>query len=194
MDKPKESKRVHVRKKRDFEPQHLLMHIAEIALEDAQKEVPGWKNQELVAITFSALALEALANSFGSKLISRWDDFESSSPIAKLRIICRELGISPDWSKGHWGTALWLINFRNKIAHARPQSVRYDKNMSAGKFKRTFHETPPSDLEQKVNLGHARQAVNAVVEIKWSFLSKLKQLKPGEHSSLYADDFSGIAS
>lgn len=193
MNASKASKRVRVQKKRDFEPQHLLLHIAEIALEDAQKKVPGWKNQELVAITFSALALEALANSFGSKLVSRWDDFESSSPIAKLRVICNELGISPDWSKGHWATALWLITFRNKIAHARPQSVRYEQIMSAGKFKRTFHEVPPSDLERQVNLGHARQAVNAVVEIKWSLLSKLKRLKPREHSSLYSDYFSGNA-
>jgi len=96
MNKQKTSKRVRVQKKRDFEPQHLLVQVAEVALEDAQKKIPGWKNQELVAITFSALALEALANSFGNKLVSRWNDFESSSPIAKLRIICSELGISPD--------------------------------------------------------------------------------------------------
>ena len=46
MNASKASKRVRVQKKRDFEPQHLLLHIAEIALEDAQKKVPGWKNQE----------------------------------------------------------------------------------------------------------------------------------------------------
>ena len=193
MTKPRASKGIRVQKKRDFEPQHLLMHIAEIALEDAQKKIPGWKNQEIVAITFSALALEALANSFGSKLVSRWDDFENSSPIAKLRIICGELGISPDWSKGHWGTALWLVNFRNKIAHARPQLVTYDKIISNEKFKRIFHDSPPSDLESQVNFGNAKQAVNAVTEIKWDFLSKLKALKPGKHSSLYAGSFSGNA-
>jgi hypothetical protein len=191
MTKPRASRGIRVQKKRDFEPQHLLMHVAEIALEDAQKKIPGWKNQELVAITFSALALEALANSFGSKLVSRWDGFDSSSPIAKLRIICEELGISPDWSKGHWGTALWLVNFRNKIAHARSQPVKYDKIISDEKFKRTFHDAPPSDLESQVNLGNAKQAVNALTEIKWEFLSKLKVLKPGKHSCLYSDGFSG---
>ena len=191
MNKPKASRKIRVQKTRDFEPQHLLMHIAATALEDAQKKIPGWKNQELVAITFSALALEALANSFGSKLVSRWNDFESSSPIAKLRIICGELGISPDWSKGHWGTALWLVSFRNKIAHARPQPVTYDKIISEEKFNRTFHDMPSSDLENQVNLGNARQAVKAIIEIKWSFLSKIKQLKPGKHSSLYSDGFSG---
>ena len=191
MPKPRASRGVRVQKKRVFEPQHLLMRVAENALEDAERKIPGWKNQEIIAVTFSALALEALANSFGCKLISRWDDFESSSPIAKLRIICAELGISADWSTGHWGTALWLVSFRNKIAHARPQPITYDEIVSDEKFRRTFHDEPPSNLENQVNLGNAKRAVRAVDEIKWTFLSKLKALKPGEYSSLYSDGFSG---
>ena len=51
---------------------------------------------------------------------------------------------------------------------------------------------PPSDLEAQVNLANAQRAVNAVVEIKWSFLAKMKRLRPMEHSSLYSDGFSGI--
>jgi hypothetical protein len=46
-------------------------------------------------------------------------------------------------------------------------------------------------LESQVNLGNAKQAVNALTEIKWEFLSKLKVLKPGKHSCLYSDGFSG---
>ena len=65
MNKTSPHKMIRVIKKRDFEPQYLLIHITQCALEDAEKKVPGWVNQQFIAITFSALAIEAMANSFG---------------------------------------------------------------------------------------------------------------------------------
>lgn len=186
------SEKIRVQKERDFEPQHLLMRVAENALEDAEKKIDGWKNQEIIAITFSALAIEALANSFGSKLNLNSDAFEKNSPILKLEIICKELEIALDWNKEHWATIWWLSNFRNKIAHPQPQSVSCDEILSLKKFHYTFHqELPPSDLENEITLGKAQSAVKAVREIKWLFLSKDKCKR---FASLYSDGFSGKAS
>jgi hypothetical protein len=185
--------KIRVQKQRDFEPQHLLMRVAENALVDAENKIPGWKNQEIVAITFSALAIEALANSFGSKLKLCSDDFKSGSPVKKLEIICAELEITPDWSNGHWAAIWWLANLRNEIAHAEPQPlIPYDKILSSDRFHHFFHEElPSSTLENEMTLGNARRAVNAVAEIKWIFLSKNKCK---QFSSLYSDGFSGMAS
>ena len=185
--------KIRVQKQRDFQPQHLLMRVAENALEDAEKKIDGWKNQEIIAITFSALAIEALANSFGNILIPNWINYESLNPIEKLEIICEELEIIPDWSKGYWGAILWLAKFRNDIAHAQPQPIPpYDKILSVKKFNYSFHqEQPDSDLEKQITLGNARRAVKAVSEIKWVFLSKDKCKR---FSSLYSDGFSGVAS
>jgi hypothetical protein len=187
MSKTGPRKTVRVVKERDFEPQHLLIHIARCALEDAEKKVPGWGNQQFIAIAFSALAIEAMANSFGQRLITRWVDFESSSPIAKLRIICAELKIQPDWAREPWGTVLWLVKFRNKIAHAQPESVVYDKEFPIEECSKTFHDSPPSKLEAQATLANARRAVKNTNEIHRIFLSKLK---PGQHPSLFSDGFS----
>ena len=186
------SERIRAEKKRDFEPQHLLMRIAENALQDAEKKIDGWKNQEIIAITFAALTVEALANSFGSKLNLNSNDFEKSSPTRKLEIICEELNIPLDWSTGHWATIWWLSNFRNKIAHPQPQPVSQSEIISLKKFHYTFHqELPPSDLENEITLGKAQNAVKAIDEIKWLFLSKDKCK---QFASLCSDGFSGKAS
>ena len=37
--------KIRVQKQRDFQPQHLLMRVAENALEDAEKNIDGWKDK-----------------------------------------------------------------------------------------------------------------------------------------------------
>jgi len=149
MSKTNPDKMIRVIKERDFQPQHLLIRIAECALDDAEKKIPGWVNQQFIAITFSALAIEAMTNSFGKKLIPRWNDFGTSSPIAKLRIICAELKIEPDWAREPWETILWLVKFRNKIAHAQPESVVFDKEFPIDQYPKTFYDIPHQSWKSK---------------------------------------------
>jgi hypothetical protein len=57
------------------------------------------------------------------KFICRWDDdFESAKPIAKFRPVCEHFQLKPDFEQEPWSVALWLLWFRNKVAHARPTS------------------------------------------------------------------------
>src|SRR6478736_259908 len=94
---------IRVRQDRNFCPHHVLIGVAKSALERAQKKEPGWLYDELVAMTFSAMALEALANAFGERLVVRWKDYESASPIAKLRVVATRLEIPlPDLEKNPW--------------------------------------------------------------------------------------------
>jgi len=79
---------LQVERERNFSAHHMLLGAARMAMEDSNKQRPGWFYSDLIAITFSALSIEALCNAFGNRFVPDWKDFESSSPIAKLRIIC----------------------------------------------------------------------------------------------------------
>jgi hypothetical protein len=193
-----QSKKIRIRKERDFKPHHFLIYAADVGLihaEGVTKEERGvstWTPHELSAIIFSAFALEAIGNSFGDKFVKRWKDFESSSPIAKLRIVCMELKIDPDFGREPWATALWLVTFRNGVAHAKPNFIKTDDIISASEY--TFwhlHFDPPSEIEKQITLENARRAVKAIREILDLFYLKIK---PEERGSLFSDGSAAMAS
>ena len=187
MNDQRKPEQIRVLKEREFSPHHILIGAAHVALEDAEKKIPGWVHFELVAITFSALALEAVANSFGEKFIIRWKDFESSSPIAKLRLVCSRLNIAPDFEQEPWSAALWLVAFRNKVAHAKPEMIKTDEIFAADEYAKSFHEYPPSRIEEMVSLENAKRSVKAIEKILELFLSKLTLEEMG---GLFSDSFS----
>ena len=193
-----QSKKIRIRKERDFKPHHFLIYAADIGLahaEEVTKEERGisiWTPHELTAIIFSAFALEAIGNSFGEKLVKRWKDFEGSSPIAKLRIVCAELNIDPDFGSEPWATALWLVTFRNGVAHAKPNFIKTDDMVPVSEY--TFwhlHSDPLSEIEKQITLENARRAVKAIREILDQFYLKIK---PEERGSLFFDGSTGIES
>jgi hypothetical protein len=185
------TKRFRVEREREFKPHHILIGAAKIALESAEQRTPGWIYYELTAITFSALALEALTNSFGKRLVKRWDDFESASPTAKLRVICSRLRVEPDFQNEPWSVIPWLVKFRNKIAHAKPESIKYDKTMTEEEFQKLRLEYPHSKLEMQINLKNAKRSIDAIDQILDLFYPKLNA---DEKYHLYSSGFSGSTS
>jgi len=186
------NKKVRVQRDRYFKPHHILIGAAKNALENAEARVPGWLYYELTAITFSALALEALTNSFGEKLVARWEDFErGANPVAKLRIICSQLNVQPDFEKEPWATTLWLMKFRNKVAHAKPEPINFDKTMSEEDFKKIQFEFPQSKFEMEITLKNAKRSIDAIDSILELFYPKLSAEKADE---LYSNGFSGSVS
>jgi len=195
MQANNQPEKIGIRKERDFKPHHLLIYAARVGLEDAEKVtkeekgVSTWTPHELTAITFSAFALEAIANSFGGKLVKRWQDFENSSPIAKLRTVCAELNIEPDFSGEPWATALWLVRFRNGVAHAKPNFIKTDEIVPASEYNFWhLHSNPPSEIEKQITLENARRAVGAIQDILDQFYLKIK---PEERGGLFFESFSG---
>ncbi len=180
-----------VERERDFHPHHILISAANTALDDAKAKRPGYLYYELTAIMFSALALEALANSFGDHLILRWKDYESSSPIAKLRIVCDSLRIVVDFDHEPWSTVLWLVKFRNKVAHAKPESIRSEALMSEVEFEAKGRDMPESAMEKEISLPNAERSVTAVESILEMLYGKLD---PYTASSLLMDGWSGSTS
>ena len=121
----------HVRfrktQEREFSAHHMLLHAAELAIEEAEKSRVGRFNKCLSAMVMSSLAVEALANAVGSRLITDWTIFERLSPLKKIGVIVKELTITYDPKIEPWSSVRWLAGFRNDIAHAKPELVQEEK-------------------------------------------------------------------
>lgn len=178
-----------MQKEREFSPHHVLINAASTALKDAEEKRPGYFNYELTCITFCGLALESLANSFGKKFISRWEDFESSTPIAKFRIICQHFQIAPDFECDPWFTALWLVKFRNKVAHAKPELVKEDRHITREDYDRLRFASPKSKLEDLVTLSNAQRSLECVSKIHRMLCDKIPSDQLG---GLRSDGWSGL--
>lgn len=113
---------------RYFSPHHLLLRTAGVALHEAHRvcygSTPMRESHTMSAILMSALSVEALCNAIGYRLIEGWDDYEQSKPWVKLRVLCKELKLPFDKGAEPWQSLKDLLDFRNKVAHGKPQWVR----------------------------------------------------------------------
>ena len=170
----KMARKIRHLQERHYSAHHMLIRAASVALDRAKDKKPGWLYDELSAITFSALAIEALCNSIGERVVDGWaDDFESSSPNAKLRILAERLGLIYDKKSEPWAGAYKLIKFRNRIAHAKPQLVVTNELISEADFDKRLLEAPKSKLEKMITASNAEQAVRTVEAIKTALTDKL---------------------
>jgi hypothetical protein len=131
----------------------------------------------------SALSLEALANAVGSRVVADGADFESSSPWAKLRILCDTLHIDFDRGKEPWSAAKWLCGFRNKVAHGKPEDLLQSKHVTEDQYEQEMRNSPDSWIESQITLGNAKRAFKAASDIKLAFFNALPgELKIGIYS------------
>jgi hypothetical protein len=183
--------RVRVKRERNFSAHHIFIGAARVAIEDAKAKKPGWFYSQLTAMVMCALAVEALANAFGKRMLIDWQDFESSSPIAKLRLVCKELGLVFDEKNEPWATIRWLSKFRNLVAHAKPELVTEDYISTRDEYEKDRMKMPKSKLEAQVTLGNAQRAYRGVDKVK-ELLSQ--KVPPDESFGLYSDSCLGSVS
>lgn len=169
---------------RNFSAHHMLISAAHSAFEDAKTKQPGWFYNQLVTITLCALSIEAMCNSIGDRVILDWKDYESSSPTAKLRLLCEHLKVDYDKRKEPWVSAHWLCKFRNLIAHAKPEFVREEKVFSRDDYDNRSPEFPKSKVEREITLGNAGRALETAEQIKDLLCTKVP---PEKALGLYCD-------
>jgi hypothetical protein len=186
------SKQNQITKNRESKPHLLLIEAARTGLEDAETKELGRTHYELMAIIFSALALEAFANTFCKKFSVDWNKKQKSSKLlAKLEAICACLEINADFENQEpWSFVQWLINFRNDVAHANLEPIPFNEVVAAEDcdFWR-IHNPPPSEIEKRINLENARRSVKIVDEILDIIYQKLTL---EERASVFFEGHSGI--
>lgn len=158
---------------RQYSAHHTLLHIAALSLERAEKKEPGWFNDTFVALTFAALAVEAMANAIGDKAVPDWKDFESASPMAKLRILAERLDVSYDSTCEPWETIRWLGKLRNQIAHPKPERIIDERLINEREKDDRLVDPPESKIERQITIGNARRALKAVVDLKWLYCNQI---------------------
>ncbi len=151
---------------RTFSAHHMLLGAAHRAVEAAKASEVLRKNNCLVAITFAALSIEAMANVIGDRVLQDWKDLESASPTAKIRVIAEHLKISFERSNEPWATVLWLAQFRNRIAHPKPEQITVESKVTQEELDQSLWEYPPSRLEREITLGNAKRAVSGAYKLK----------------------------
>lgn len=154
---------------RYFSPHHLLLRTAGIALHEAHRRVyfhstPMRESHTMSAILMSALSVEALCNAIGYRLIEGWGDYEQTTPWVKLRVLCKELKLPFDKGAEPWQSLKDLLDFRNKVAHGKPQWVRRVRSgldQTALDAALAEHEPSASEtwFEAKLRLEEAGKAV-----------------------------------
>lgn len=158
---------------RHFSAHHTLLRVARIELDRAKLKESGWFDSIFVVLTFSALAIEAITNAFGERVIADWKDFESASPNAKVRLLAERLEIEYS-QKGHpWETIRWLGRFRNSVAHAKPEHVVHDQCITEKEANQRATDPPKSKLERDVTIANAKRALDAVNLLKAMYCEKV---------------------
>jgi transcriptional regulator with XRE-family HTH domain len=151
----------------------ILFDVVKYSLLDARefaKKSPGVFNYHaMVTMVFSSLAFEAMMNLFGETYFGKWNDFESASPIAKLRIIANKVGVEINFDKFPWNEVRRMVKFRNEIAHTKPDFSEKDI------FE--YREPSPDDfvipLKSEATIENAEKAEKILGEIYNIFLKKI---------------------
>jgi len=158
--------------------------VARHELAKAERKDDGWFDSTFVVLTFSALAIEALSNAIGERIVPDWKDFESANPLAKIRLLAERLGIPYSSESEPWNTIRWLGKFRNLVAHPKPEIILDDKLITEREADDRPFDPPKSKLEREVTVGNAKRAFDAVETAKLLFCEKI----PAEDRfGLYSD-------
>lgn len=158
---------------RHYSAHHTLLCVAEFELAKAEQKEADWFDSTFVALTFSALAIEALSNAIGDRIVPDWKDFETASPLAKVRLLAERLGLPYSSNDEPWRTICWLGKFRNLVAHPKPEAIRNDQFITEGDANKRSFDPPKSKLEHLVTVGNAKRAFEAVEKAKILLCDKI---------------------
>lgn len=184
---------VHVTSARPYSAHHLLNQIAAEAIRRGDADEGSTRHEALIAILTSALAIEALANTLGPRVVDGWDDFNNVRPIAKWRLIYGGIPIKFDSAKEPWISTKWLFALRNSIAHAQPDNVQTEQVMTPAEFsqvERGKMEFPASEVEKQLTMANAKKALKAFEAVRDSLSP---YLKPEHGLGIFGDMMTGGA-
>ena len=85
---------------------------------------------EIIAgLTLLAFEVEARFNFLGAKLTTQWK--ERMPALLKVKKVCKRLGVEPDLSARPYLSVAKLKNFRDTLAHGKPEDKIFDNEVVA---------------------------------------------------------------
>lgn len=95
----------------------------------AKGEREGIGLEIIASLTLLAFEVEARLNFLGAKLIQGWNEHVPVK--VKAKKICRHLGLTTDFSIRPYSTVVKLKDFRDTLAHGKPEDKYLDKEVIA---------------------------------------------------------------
>lgn len=163
-----------IEKTRYFSAHNRLLSISSNFLTNTELELEHSTDGEWVSLILSALAIESFCNAVLETTEKDWNDYETANPRAKIRIICEKYGIKYDKNREPFQNLNWVISFRNKIAHAKPERITIAHSGTYEDYERMREEgLPLSKIELQVSIEKASSVLKSVQEFKRLVLSRI---------------------
>jgi len=170
---------VEITEERYFSAHHLLLRSASASVMAAQGTAAHGRDFHiLTAMVMSTLAVEALCNAIGYRVVPGWKDFEQISPWAKIRLICGALGIDYDKGSAPWQQLRPLLEFRNAIAHGKPERIISKRKVTSVEYDNLVINRcaePLSKFELGLTIENARLSLACVKRVEDILTSNLPE-------------------
>lgn len=140
-----------------------LAHGADVLITKTQQDRNGSYYTIMSSLLLTAFTFEAYLNHLGSETIRFWEEIESIKVMEKYSVLCKELGISPDFSRRPYQTLTALFKFRNSIAHGKSKILKETKDVSS-KDEPHVH-APKTEWEEYCELKNALRAKEDISEV-----------------------------
>lgn len=140
-----------------------LAHGADVLITKTEQEPKGSYYTTMSALLLTAFTFEAYLNHLGEKTIKFWEEIEPVKVMDKYSVLCKNLGLTPDFSKRPYQTLKALFKFRNAIAHGKSQILQETKEVSSRDDLQDH--TPKAHWEEYSILENAKKAKDDVSQI-----------------------------
>ncbi len=140
-----------------------LAHGADVLITKTEQEPKGSYYTTMSALLLTAFTFEAYLNHLGEKTIKFREEIEPVKVMDKYSVLCKNLGLTPDFSKRPYQTLKALFTFRNAIAHGKSQILQATKAVSSQDDP--FDHTPKAHWEEYSILENAKKAKDDVSQI-----------------------------
>jgi hypothetical protein len=146
-----EKRRLSVNSERSIFTYGYLHGAATWAYEQAEVTEEGRFYNCMSSIILSAFCIEAYLNHIGSILLPYWDDDVKN----KLKIICHQINLVPDFSRRPFQSFNQVVKFRNIMAHATTEKISVKGIQTVRDGERVSY--PETWWEKHSNLKFAKQ-------------------------------------
>lgn len=140
-----------------------LAHGADILIMKTEQEPKGSYYTTMSALLLTAFTFEAYLNHLGEKTIRFWEEIEPIKIMDKYSVLCKNMDITPDFSKRPYQTLRALFKFRNAIAHGKSQILRETKKVSSQDSLHNY--APKAHWEEYSVVQNAKRAKDDVSQI-----------------------------
>jgi hypothetical protein len=136
----------------------------------AQDDHDGIALEIMAGLTLLAFEVEARFNFFGAELIEGWNE---RKPVKeKIETVCAKFGVTPDFSVRPYSSVNKLKDFRDTLAHGKPEVRVFDEEVVATAEELQAMNVLSADWQAYIDHSFFQEAYGDVDQIWKDLLEK----------------------